>query len=197
MAVNKGDGSKAVNYETNIFESDKAVPLAIVNDIPEDVIEINEKDVKELEVYNNNVTDIDFMMPEREKQILENNINVFENVEKTNKILKQATSNMKIRQGIKELDQIDKLGDIIDSGQLKLNQMLECVDLESYKELQKSDPEAASKAIKNIAIAVSSMIQVRDSKVKSLTGSTSSKKVKIGIVFKNDSGEETALGVEM
>ena len=41
------------------------------------------------------------------------------------------------------------------------------------------------------------MIQVRDSKVKSLTGSSSSKKVKIGIVFKNESGEETALGVEM
>lgn len=197
MAVNKGSGSKAVNYETNVFESDKAIPMAIVSDIPEDVIEINESEVKDLQIYNNNITDIDFMMPEKEKQILENNINVFENVDKTNKILKQATSNMKIRQGIKELDQIDKLGDIIDAGQLKLNKMLECINLESYKDLQKTDPEAASKAIKNVAIAVSSMMQVRDSKVKSLTGSTSSKKVKIGIVFKNDSGEETALGVEM
>ena len=63
--------------------------------------------------------------------------------------------------------------------------------------MQSSDPEAASKAIKNISIALSSMIQVRDSKIKSLTGGTSSKKVKIGIIFKNDSGEETSLGVEM
>ena len=34
-------------------------------------------------------------------------------------------------------------------------------------------------------------------KVKSLNGSTSNRKVKIGIIFKNDSGEETSLGVEM
>lgn len=197
MSANKNDGMKAVNYETNVFQSDKALPLAIVNDIPEETVEIKEDEIKDIAIYDNNVTDIDFMMPEREKQILENNLNVFENVEKTGKILKQATTNMRIREGIKELEQINKLGQIIDSGQLKLNQMLENIDMESYKSLQSSDPEAASKAIKNVAIAVSSMMQVRDSKVKSLNGSTSSKKVKIGIVFKNDSGEETALGLEM
>lgn len=197
MSANRGDGSKSANFETNVFKSDKALPEAIVNYVPEDAVEISDEEAKQIAVYDNGLTDIDFMMPEKEKQILENNINVFENVEKTNKILKQATSNMRIRQGIKELEQIDKLGEIIESGQLKLNQMLECIDLESYKNLQSSDPEAASKAIKNVSIALSSMMQVRDSKVKSLKGSTSNKKVRIGIVFKNDDGEETSLGVEM
>lgn len=197
MSLNSHKTTSSEAYEGNIFKSDKALPEAILNDGKTEIIEVNNEQVQNAMVYENGVTTIDFMMPEKEREILENNINVYEDVEKTNKILKKAVSNMKIRQGIKELEQIDKLGDIIDNGELKLNQMLETIDLEAYKNLQKSDPESASKALKNVAIAVSSMIQARDNKVKSLSGSSSNKKVKIGIVFKNDSGEETSLGVEM
>lgn len=197
MSLNSHKATSSEVYEGNVFKSDKALPEAILNDGKTEIIEVNNEQVQNAMVYENGVTTIDFMMPEKEREILENNINVYQDVEKTNKILKKAVSNMKIRQGIKELEQIDKLGDIIDNGELKLNQMLETIDIESYKSLQKSDPESASKALKNVAIAVSSMIQARDNKVKSLSGSSSNKKVKIGIVFKNDSGEETSLGVEM
>lgn len=197
MSINSHKLTSSEVYEGNVFKSDKALPEAILNDEKTEIIEVNNEQVQNAMVYENGVTTIDFMMPEKEREILENNINVYEDVEKTNKILKKAISNMKIRQGIKELEQIDKLGDIIDNGELKLNKMLETIDIESYKNLQKSDPESASKALKNVAIAISSMIQARDNKVKSLSGSSSNKKVKIGIVFKNDSGEETSLGVEM
>ena len=188
---------KSNNFANSVFKSDKAIPEAIINQEETDVIKVDEKDIQEAMVYDNGVTTIDFMMPEKERQILENNLNVYQNVDKTNKILKKATSNMKIRQGIKELEQIDKLGDIIDNGQLKLNEMLKNIDISAFYKLQETDPEAASKAIKNISIAISSMMQVRDNKVKSLNGSTSNKKVKIGIIFKNDCGEDTSLGVEM
>ena len=188
---------KSSNFANSTFKSDKAIPEAIINQEETDIIKVDEKDIQEAMVYDNGVTTIDFMMPEKERQILENNLNVYQNVDKTNKILKKATSNMKIRQGIKELEQIDKLGDIIDNGQLKLNEMLKNIDISAFYKLQETDQEAASKAIKNISIAISSMMQVRDNKVKSLNGSTSNKKVKIGIIFKNDSGEETSLGVEM
>lgn len=198
MSSQKYNGSKTAKFENESFKkSNKALPTAILNQNVIDVVEVTDKQVEDAVVYENGVTSIDFMMPEKEREILENNLNVYQDVDKTNKLLKKATTNMKIRQGIKELEQIDKLGDIIDNGQLKLNQMLQTIDVEAYKKLQSDDPEAASKAIKNISIALSSMIQVRDSKIKSLTGGTSSKKVKIGIIFKNDSGEETSLGVEM
>lgn len=198
MSSQNYNGSKTAKFENESFKkSNKALPTAILNQNVVDVIEVTDKQVEDAVVYENGVTSIDFMMPEKEREILENNLNVYQDVDKTNKLLKKATTNMKIRQGIKELEQIDKLGDIIDNGQLKLNQMLQTIDVEAYKKLQSDDPEAASKAIKNISIALSSMIQVRDSKIKSLTGGTSSKKVKIGIIFKNDSGEETSLGVEM
>lgn len=198
MSSQNYNGSKTAKFENESFKkSNKALPTAILNQNVVDVVEVTDKQVEDAVVYENGVTSIDFMMPEKEREILENNLNVYQDVDKTNKLLKKATTNMKIRQGIKELEQIDKLGDIIDNGQLKLNQMLQTIDVEAYKKLQSDDPEAASKAIKNISIALSSMIQVRDSKIKSLTGGTSSKKVKIGIIFKNDSGEETSLGVEM
>lgn len=188
---------KASNMETSTYLKDKALPEAIINDNSTEIIEVKDQDIQDATVYENGITSIDIMMPEKEREILENNLNVYSDIDKTNKILKKATSNMKIRQGIKELEQIDKLGDIIDSGQLKLNDMLKSIDMNAYMKLQKEDPEAASKAIKNVAVAVSSMIQVRDAKVKSLNGSTSNKKMKIGIIFKNDNGEETSLGVEM
>lgn len=193
----KNNVNKGMSMETNISKAEKALPTAMLeNEMPE-VVEVTEKDVKEAAIYQNGVTSIDFMMPEKERQILENNLNVYGDVEKTNKILKSATNNLKIRQGIKELEQIDKLGDIIDVGQTKLGQMLENINMSSYKNLQSTDPEAASKAVKNVAVALSSMMQVRDNKIKNLNGANSNKKVKIGIVFKNDSGETTSLGMEV
>lgn len=191
---NKG---KSNRYANSPFKSDKAVPEIIASQNLPDNIKVDNEDIEKATVYENGVTSIDFMMPEKEREIIENNLNVYSDLEKANKVLKKATSNMKIRQGIKELEQIDKLGDIIDVGELKLNDMLKNIDLEAFAKLQQENPEAASKAIKNISIAISSMMQVRDSKVKSLNGSTSNKKMKIGIVFKNDSGEETSLGVEV
>lgn len=184
-------------YERDAGKKDLALPTVVSNIDSPEIIEVDDNEVKEATVYENGVTSIDFMMPEEERQILENNLNVYGDVTKANKVLKTATSNMKLRQAIKELEQIDKLGEGIDMGQLKLNEMLKFIDINAYAELQRNDPEAASKAIKNVSIALASMMQVRDNKVKSLTGKTNSKKMRIGIVFKNDSGEETSLGVEL
>lgn len=197
MAKRYDEVNRITAYERNASKSDLALPTVVSEINSPEVIEVDNDEVKEATVYENGVTSIDFMMPEDERQILENNLNVYGDVTKANKILKTATSNMKLRQAIKELEQIDKLGDGIDMGQLKLNEMLKYIDINAYAELQRNDPEAASKAIKNVSIALASMMQVRDNKVKSLTGKTNSKKMKIGIVFKNDSGEETSLGVEI
>ena len=197
MATNLHAGNKITDFEKNIKKSDLALPTVISEIQEPEIIQVDDDEAKEAIVYENGVTSIDFMMPEEERQILENNLNVYGDVNKANKILKKATSNMKLRQAIKELEQIDKLGDGIDIGQLKLNEMLKFIDINAYAELQARDPEAASKAIKNVSIALASMMQVRDNKVKSLTGKTSNKKMKIGIVFKNDNGEETSLGVEL
>lgn len=197
MSKNFRTVSKTTDFEKNIKKSDLALPSMISEIQTPDIIQVDDNDIKDAVVYENGVTSIDFMMPEEERQILENNLNVYGDIAKANKILKTATSNMKLRQGIKELEQIDKLGEGIDIGQAKLNEMLQYIDISSYAELQKTDPEAASKAIKNVSIALSSMMQVRDNKVKSLSGTTSNKKMKIGIVFKNDNGDETSLGVEI
>lgn len=197
MATNLRAENKITDFEKNVKKSDLALPTVISEIQEPEIIQVDDNEAKEAIVYENGVTSIDFMMPEEERQILENNLNVYGDVNKANKILKKATSNMKLRQAIKELEQIDKLGDGIDIGQLKLNEMLKFIDINAYAELQARDPEAASKAIKNVSIALASMMQVRDNKVKSLTGKTSNKKMKIGIVFKNDNGEETSLGVEL
>lgn len=197
MAKRYNEVSKITGLEHNASKSDLALPEVISNIQAPDIVEVDDNDIKDAVVYENGVTSIDFMMPEDERQILENNLNVYGDAVKANKILKMATNNMKLRQGIKELEQIDKLNDGIDVGQLKLNEMLQFIDINAYANLQKSDPEAASKALKNVSIALSSMMQVRDNKVKSLSGTTSNKKMKIGIVFKNDNGEETSLGVEV
>lgn len=197
MDYNYHDGNRGINYEINSSKADKALPEAILNNQNVEIIEVNDKQIEEAVIYENGISSIDFLMPEKEKQILENNLNVYQNVEETNKLLKKATSNMKIRQGIKELEQIDKLGEIIDNGQLKLAEMLGNIDINSYINLQKTNPEAASKAIKNVSVALSSMLQVRDNKIKSLNGNTSNKKMRIAIKFKNDSGDETSLGMEV
>ena len=113
MSSQKYNGSKTAKFENESFKkSNKALPTAILNQNVVDVIEVTDKQVEDAVVYENGVTSIDFMMPEKEREILENNLNVYQDVDKTNKLLKKATTNMKIRQGIKELEQIDKLGDI-------------------------------------------------------------------------------------
>lgn len=152
---------------------------------------------QEVVVYNNGVTSVDFMLPEDEREILEENLNVYSDVEKMNNTLKVAQKNMQLRQKVKDLQMMEKYSDIIDLTQNKQAEMLQIIlQPEFFESLAREDPEGAFKALKSIGDFNKTNVQAREELAKRITGRSSNKKFKIDLKFSNDSGEEYELGVE-
>lgn len=156
-----------------------------------------EKQSEPTVVYKDGITSVDFMLPDDERAILEENLNVYSDIEKMNNTLKVAQKNMQLRQKVKDLSLVDKYSDLIDATQKKEAEMLQIVlDEDYFKRLAAKDPEKAFKALKSIGDFNKTNIEAREEIVKRLTGRSSNKKFKINLKFSNDSGEEYEFGVE-
>lgn len=152
---------------------------------------------QDIVVYNNGITSIDFMLPDDERAILQENLNVYSDVEKMQNTLKVAQKNMQLRQKVKDLQMMEKYSDIIDLTQQKEAEMLKIVlEPEFFAALAAKNPESAFKALKHIGDFQKTNVQAREELAKRMTGRNSNKKFKIDLKFSNDSGEEYSLGVE-
>lgn len=169
------------------MEEDKEMKLGDTKVIPVN----NEKETKVI----NDVSSIDFMLPEEEGKILEKNLNVYGDLESTQKVLKEAQRNAKIKQNIKDLKLMEKYSDIIDLTQEKKIEMLNIIlKPEYFEKLAEKNPESAFKALKSLGDFDKSNMNAREELRRKISGKSSSKKIKIALKFSNDSGEEFELG---
>ena len=156
----------------------------------------DENETQEVEVLNN-VSTIDFMLPDDERNILQYNLNNYGDTEKMQKTLKEAQKNAKIRQSVKDLQMMEKYSEIIDLTQKKQSEMLQIIlQPEYFEALAKEDPEGAFKALRSLGEFNKTNVQAREDLFKKVNGKSSKKKFKIDLKFSNDSGEEYEFGVE-
>lgn len=165
--------------------------------VPVEETEQNNEKQDKVVVYENGISTVDFMLPEDERSILEENLNTYSNVEAMQKTLKEAQKNMKLRQNVKDLKLMEKYSELIDITQETQKEMLDIIlQPEYFQALAKKKPEEAFKALKHLGDFNKTNVEARDTLARKLTGNTSNKKFKINLKFSNDSGEEMELGVE-
>ena len=164
-----------------------------------DISEVNKDQVFEAVVYDGGVTSIDFMMPEDERKLLEKNLDVYENVEQMQKILKIAKNNKKLSQQVRELEMIDECNDVIKStNEIMSNpRNIQIINELIENAFEKGDLESVSKAYKNLGAVNKAMVDARQNLVKNLSGSLNKKNTKIAFKFTNDNGEEFSMGCEL
>ena len=103
-------GSKSNNFETNTKTTDLVLAeTAFLSKNKE--IEPTENDIQDAVVYSNEVTSIDFMMPEDERKIIEKNLNLYGNVNEMKKVLNIAKSNKLLSEEIRTLELVEKTGE--------------------------------------------------------------------------------------
>jgi len=191
----KSTGSYAANLETAPTTGEIAMVESLLA-IPEKTEEISEKEIKDAIVVSNEITSIDFMMPEEERKILEQNFNLYENLEQTRKVLNIAKANKKVSEDIKTLELITKSGKVSDL----LFDIL--TDEETIKAVKKNIKEQIKdgdvmKGYKNLATANKIILDAREEMTKRLGNTGNKKNAKIALKFTNDNGEDIQLGVEI
>lgn len=164
-----------------------------------DISKVNNEQVVEAVVYDGGITNIDFMMPEDERELLEKNLDVYENVEQMQKILKIAKNNKKLSQQVRELEMIDECNDVIKSTNKIMSnpRNIQIINELIENAFEKGDLESVSKAYKNLGAVNKSMVDARQNLVKNLSGSLNKKNTKIAFKFTNDNGEEFSMGCEL
>lgn len=168
------------------MEEAKLVPIEEVEEKKEEVV-----------VYNQEISTVDFMLPEDEKAILSENLNKYSDVDKMQKTLQQAQKNMKLRQNVKDLNLMEKYSELIDLTQDTQRKMLDVIlQPEYFEALAKEDPEKAFKALRSLGEFNKTNMVAREDLYKKINGKSSNKKFKIDLKFSNDSGEEYEFGVE-
>ena len=164
-----------------------------------DISKVNNEQVVEAVVYDGGITNIDFMMPEDERELLEKNLDVYENVEQMQKILKIAKNNKKLSQQVRELEMIDECNDVIKSTNKIMSnpRNIQIINELIENAFEKGDLESVSKAYKNLGAVNKAMVDARQNLVKNLSGSLNKKNTKIAFKFTNDNGEEFSMGCEL
>ena len=190
--------SQTVNYE--MIPSTEEIALVesmlVSNENDKKSVSVNENDIKEAIVYNNEYTSIDFMMPSDEREILEKNLNVYEDVKKMQEVLAIAKKNKKISEDIKTLELISKAGKLS-------NQLFDVMtDEDSIRVLikefkEKVEKGESGKAYKELATANKIMLDARQEMIKGLMAQRNGKSARIDLKFTNDNGNEFQLGVDI
>lgn len=188
--------NKTVNYQVMPKTEEIALVEGILAEKPEEEKEVTPEEIEGALVYSNDVTSIDFLMPEDERAILEKNLNIYEDQKKIQETLSIAKKNKKLSEDIKSLDFISKEGEL---GTKLLDVMTDDqsveVLLKSFKE--KMEKGESGKAYKELATAYKIIMDARQEKIKQLNTQRSGKASRIALKFQNDSGEEIQLGVEI
>lgn len=191
----KGTGSYTANMETTPSTSEIAVVESMLA-IPESKQEVSEEEMKDAIVVSNEVTSIDVMMPEEERRILEKNLDLFGNLERTQKILNVAKANKKVSEDIKTLELITKSGKVSD---LLFDILTDEETIEAVKKNIKEQIKGGDvmKGYKNLATANKIILDAREEMTKRLSNTGNKKNAKIALKFTNDNGEDIQLGVEI
>ena len=187
---------KGINYELMPKREDIAAVEGILLPKEEQEIVVDKTDIKDAIVYSNDVTSIDFMMPEQERNIIERNLNIYDDQKKLQQVLAIAKKNKRLSEDIKNLEFISKEGEL---GDKLLDVMSDDSSIEvllkSFKE--KMEKGESGKAYKELATAYKIIMDARQEKFKQLNGQKSGKSARIALKFKNDAGEEYDIGVEI
>lgn len=188
-------GSKSNNLETNARPEDLALMQVMMTPQTQKV-EATDEQINDAVVYNGEVTSIDFMMPEEERAILEQNLNVYGDVKQMQKVLNAAKRNKLISEEIKSLELIGKTGDVSS----KLFDMMidpkNLATLERYLQRKFEEGDIA-KAYKEVGLTAKLMLDARDAMQNKMKAGKSGKTAKIALKFTNDNGEDFQLGAEV
>lgn len=188
-------GSKSNNLETNARPEDLALMQVMMTPQTQKV-EATDEQINDAVVYNGEVTSIDFMMPEEERAILEQNLNVYGDVKQMKKVLNAAKRNKLISEEIKSLELISKTGDVSS----KLFDMMidpkNLATLEKYLQRKFEEGDIA-KAYKEVGLTAKLMLDAREAMQNKMKAGKSGKTAKIALKFTNDNGEDFQLGAEV
>lgn len=202
MAYNKSGkmnqsntGSKSNNFETNTSTQDLVLAETAFLQ-PEKKNEIDEEDAKQAVILSNEVTSIDFMMPEEEREILEKNLNMYGNIQEMKKVLNAAKANKVLSEDIKTLELISKTGEFSNQlFDLLMNEdNLEVLQKYIQRKFEEGD---IAKAYKEVGLLNKAMLDVREGMLNKLKAGKSGKTAKIALKFTNDSGQDFQLGAEI
>lgn len=193
----KGNGSKSNNFETNTSTENLALAESMYLVSEEDKREATEEEIKDAIVYENGVTSLDFMLPEEERRILDQNLNNYEDLEKMQKALNMAKKNKLLSEEVKSLVQISKADDLINNMFDILNNPENIDMVNEYIRQKIENGQDVAKAYKEVGLMTKAMIDAREGMINKLKANKSGKNMKIAVQFTNDSGEGFQLGAEI
>lgn len=188
----KNVGSKSANFQTmpTTEEIEFMKTMLISSNSKE-----NQEQEENIVVLPNGTPTIDFMMPENEREIIEQNLNIYSDFQKMQKVLNIAKKNKKISEDIKSLGLITKAGDVSNTLLDVLNNPDNIKRLNQYIQ-RKFDEGDIAKAYKEVATAAKIMLDARDEMEKRLNTQNNKKNAKIALKFTNDNGD-FQLGVDI
>lgn len=190
-------GSKSNNYETNLKAEDVAFAESALLVPKKEEYVPTEQEIQDAVVYEGGVTSIDFMMPEDERKILEQNLNKYSDVEKMQKVLNVAKKNKLLQEDIETLNQIAKTDQLINSIYDVMNDPRNIQMINNYIRQKLESGQDVAKAYKEIGLMNKAMIDAREGMLRRMRAGNSGKKAKIALKFTNDSGEDFQLGAEV
>lgn len=194
--IAKNRGSKSANYATAPRTEEIALVETVLLKPKEEKKEITNQEINDMVVYTNGVTSIDFMMPEKEREILEKNLNIYENLEETQKILAIAKKNKKLSEDIRTLELISKSSKLTNRMYDVLLNENNIEILEKYMQRKFEEGDMA-KAYKEVGTMLKIISDARQEMLKSLNTQKSGKNARIALKFTNDSGDDFQLGVDL
>lgn len=189
-------GSKSNNFETNTKTEDLALAETAFL-VPQTDYEVSEEEAKDVIVYENGATSIDFMLPEEERRILDENLNNYSDMEKMKKVLTMAKKNKLLSEEVKSLDQIAEADKLIKNMFEVMNNPENIDMINKYIRQKLESGQDVAKAYKEIGLMAKAMMDARDGMINRMKAGKSGKNAKIAFKFTNGDGEETQIGVEI
>lgn len=192
-----GKGTKSINYETDTHTDDLVLANTAFFVQKEETNKISEQDIQEAIVYENGVTSLDFMLPDDEREILDRNLNNYDDMEKMQKALNLAKKNKLLSEDVKTLGQISKANELIDNMFDVMNNPENIDMINQYIRQKLEAGQDVAKAYKEIGLMAKAMIDAREGMISKLKTNKTGKNMKIAIKFTNDSGEDFQLGADI
>lgn len=183
-------------YETNTKKEDLALAETIILSPKQEVV-ATEQEIQDAIVYENGVTSIDFMLPEEERKILEQNLNQYSDMEKMQKVLNMAKKNKMMKEEVETLNQISKADQLINNMYEVMNDPRNIEMINKYIQQKLESGQDVAKAYKELGLMNKAMMDAREGMLNRLRAGKSGKKAKIALKFTNDSGDDFQLGAEL
>lgn len=190
-------GSVSNNFETNTKTEDLALAETAFLLPKQEKVEVSDEDIQDMVIYENGYTSIDFQLPEEEREILENNLNNYSDMEKMKKALNMAKKNKLLSEEVQTLKQIAKTDELIENIFNIMNDPDNLEMINKYIRQKLESGQDVAKAYKEIGLMNKAMIDAREGMLNKMRAGRSGKKTKIALKFTNDSGEDFQLGAEI